>query len=1062
MLLRTLGTTGLATRDTNYALSLREAALLAYVCEHEGEQRRNELARLLWPAVPARRGLHSLSQLVYVLRRRIPTLALSATGNVIRIDGVTLDLHLLRTEVKNAGGLDAVDIFSGQFLGGDTGLSLDFEVWRSAVDLEVSALVVKGLEQGLVETACPADLERLIAICERLVVAGLAPPEAYHLQAAAYIRLGRESEARDTFQRMQAFFDGLADLPSWDLIRETGNGSIESAQSIDDPPSLRFVGREDELAVLGGSWKQVLDGRGQVAVILGEPGIGKTRLAEQIMRRAALAGARIWTTRCLAATKRVRYSTTASLIREHIRRRVALSPETERVIEAFLNPLESEFATRLGGVEHWHHLVLEVLASIIIETSSERPLVILIDDAQWADDFTAQLMSLWALRIPATRVLLILTARTEEADPVPEWLIRDLPASIRIRLGQLSIEAAVELARLYESRANVVLSDKIRDRVVWQSAGRPLLLIEALAAAQNEDDHSQGFSLHLPTNAEAILTRRFHSLSADATWIVGILSVYGRAVPPHTITEMSGLQERNVAAALEQLSERGIVVPISGRIDFPHDLMRETAYRQLSAPTRMLLHRKVATLLGDEERDKGLLAQHYAEAGDAQEAGPLAIDAAQSARANYLYSDFEYYCRLAIRAGVLKHQVSARMMLASHFVQVGKIRDAEALLPLTSSPEVPPEAALLTAIIQLEQTISTEDANTEKALRIARDIIGMASAVESADLGSVLGLLFEIAHTATNTALGSQIIAAFSSQARSSVRSEFPLQVEVISSIWEAVTAGYDPAMARLMKTAFSEQVNCSRVTQALCEHAHGTLLLLSGNLPAANESFLRAMAIAEAAGDLRRLAAIHMNRAVTLMELGQYNEARLSLNKVFTSPNQVYRLRSYTNLAILHYEAGEDELATHAAQKVLDSDVSYAATQYRTIALALLGLIELRRGHHANADAYLDRLREYWKEENYVYGDASYVVAFIALVTAANDLSGAVTLVDKAIRISEPRDRIRALRLSFLKAELLCKTHPADSYWLAKEVYQQATTSHALPLAARAGDLISILRTSC
>lgn len=336
----------------------------------------------------------------------------------------------------------------------------------------------------------------------------------------------------------------------------------------------------------------------------------------------------------------------------------------------------------------------------------------------------------------------------------------------------------------------------------------------------------------------------------------------------------------------------------------------------------------------------------------------------------------------------------------------------------------------------------------------------MAAEVESSDLAVVLGMLLDIAHVAGNPDFGSEVLQAFTSASRSRDRADFALQIEILTAIWEGATAGYDTALRRLASTGFENAMDATPLTLMSAWFAKGTLLLFAGMLTESRNCFGHAIRLAEAAGETRRLSATYMNSAVTLLELGEYDAARRMLDSVIATPNQAHRLRARTNLAILNYEVGDNAMALNTIQAVLTANASYGSTTCSAVAPAIAGLVHLNNGDLDLARERLAWLRENCQEADYLSGDASYTLSFVARMAAIDDsVSEAIRILDSGIANRLPKDRMCSLRLTCTKAEILAGHDRDKSYAIAKAVRADASAIHAEPIAARADAVLSATR---
>lgn len=1030
--LRTLGVAELHTSTGVVPLSTREAALLAFICRRPFMRAtRTELVALFWPNIATKKARHSLSQLLYALRVRIPDLPLTADAETVTVGGLDLDIVALVKDIGRAQHFSALSRYTGRFLSTDDVASEAFRDWRDQIEEELAS-VVSGVLQEQSHVCSMADLDRIIQLSEMILSVHPHLTSSQIALIEATVRTGHPEKAEHIYRNVtQADPDQAAALPPVSSFLARGSASPETH-------SAPFSGREDELKILLDCWEQTVTGEGQVVLVEGEPGIGKTRLADQLLRRVAIRGGGVWIANCCAATQRLPYSVVNELITEHIK---PLIPT--------LNADSAQQA--VTSSDEFRHRLTETITNWVIKKAQQQPIAILIDDAQWADEYTALLVAYWAYRLRSEKVMLVLTVRTQEAEPPPEWIHADLGRPVRLRLGRLGVAAAERIVRAFERNNTVALDRSVKDAVLWQSAGRPFLLLEALASLLSDGTAIRPPAAVLSEPAESLLLRRFRNLRRHANRLVGVLAVWGRPIPSAVLHRLAGLREDAFESALNVLHTRGIAHLHEGYVSFPHDLMRETAYRSLLPATKVLIHRRVAAELSAHRGPEGLIAQHYAHAGDSNAAGRHSLRAAQSALDSHSYSAFEYYSRLCIEAGELEQKRAAAVALARHLVEIGRSAELAELVPHFDREDG--EHKTLTSISRLEHDLASGNKSVTDLLGYAQSIISEADAAGDPTRASLAATLFDVAFDAC---AGELDCAALAEKATADTLSPTEPQLHMTSvlSVWHGVTR--DVQTGLLMAKTNLERLpsDASPTTRAACKSAYATLLLLSGNIVEARTQFQAALDLASASGDVRRQMSIAINNGVALMEAGEIEAARQSLEKVVTSPNVHFRIRSYTNLAMLHYEDGDRILAGQAAEAVISMNIAYQSPSLGSISYAILGLIALSAKDYDTAALYAAQIEQLpWS----TLDDISYTATFLCrMLLVANRQAEAISLLSTVVAQTQYRDVLCAMRLRCELASIMIQENPDVAYRIAKTVQQEASRMGACRLQFRAEQLLS------
>ena len=462
------------------------------------------------------------------------------------------------------------------------------------------------------------------------------------------------------------------------------NGHSRRAERPASPPSespaatpggnvAPLVGREVELDRLVAAWRRASDGNGQMVAILGEAGIGKTRLAEELLDRAGQYGTAAVRTRCYAAGGRLPFAPVADLLKQDACSRALLRlddvwlTEVSRLVPELLverTDLRSPEPLR----EAWQRSRLfEALARAVLATG--QPLLVLIDDLQWSDVDTLEWLH-YLLRYDSnSKLLVVCTLRSEEYRDNGElkallWDLGKLDQLVDVELGPLSSAETAELASGIVVRK---LEEEETARLFEETEGQPLFVVERARAglslqrqaAGGDWAPAPGVAGALPAKVQAVIAARLAQLSPAARELVQLAATIGRAFSFEVLDEASALGEEALVHALDELWQRRIVREQGAEsYDFSHDRIRDVAYLEVSPVRRRALHRRVAQALellhrSDLDGVSARVAAHYEHAGQTERAIAFYRRAAVVARQVYAN---EEAIRLYSRAlDLLKH-----------------------------------------------------------------------------------------------------------------------------------------------------------------------------------------------------------------------------------------------------------------------------------------------------------------------------------------------------------------------------------------------------------------------
>jgi DNA-binding SARP family transcriptional activator len=358
-----------------------------------------------------------------------------------------------------------------------------------------------------------------------------------------------------------------------------------------------LVGRTTEWRAVLDAWQRADGGRAGLLVLRGEAGIGKTRLAEELVDWCAVRGVITLAARCYAGEGRLAYAPIADWLKAE-----ALGPSLAKLAPAYLTDVARLRADILMSrpdvpapgpeLESWQRLrFFEAVAQAF---RAAAPIVLVLDDLQWADADTLDWLEYFLHSAGDARCLIVGTARSEEErDNRPLGrLLTHLARDDRltaIALGPLDRAATGQLAGAVAGRS---LDDDALARAFEQTEGHPLFIIErgrmALAVASGGADRS------LP-RVQAVVAARLALLSEDARSVAELAAAVGRDFQFDLLAQASDLEEDALVRALDELWHRQIVRAQAGaRWDFTHDRIREVAYGSIAPARRRLIHRRIA------------------------------------------------------------------------------------------------------------------------------------------------------------------------------------------------------------------------------------------------------------------------------------------------------------------------------------------------------------------------------------------------------------------------------------------------------------------------------------
>ena len=399
------------------------------------------------------------------------------------------------------------------------------------------------------------------------------------------------------------------------------------------PGQLPLVGRDRELAELVRAWGGACDHAGAVAIIRGESGIGKTRLATELRSRAVAGGGRTAVCAALDLGGTAPLSLWAELIRELLPSLPAPAPEASWPddLAGLAAEIPAHFA-RSGGPsvpvapELQRTRLFEAVVALLGWAAREAPLLLVLEDVHSADGPSLELAGYAARRVAGLRVMMLLTRRELPHSGAADRLEQAFRArgllACELDLGPLP---AVPVAALARKAAR--LSEPDVRRVVERAEGNALLAVEtARALARGQDEVASS----LRGSVRATLT----PLAGNARGLLEVAAVAARALDSVELAQI-GLEESEEAAT--EALQTGLLVGAGGAIGFRHALLRDAVYEEIAEPRRRGLHQRWAQALLASERADAIprpaeVARHLRLAGADADAVPQLVRAAADAR----------------------------------------------------------------------------------------------------------------------------------------------------------------------------------------------------------------------------------------------------------------------------------------------------------------------------------------------------------------------------------------------------------------------------------------------
>lgn len=458
-----------------------------------------------------------------------------------------------------------------------------------------------------------------------------------------------------------------------------------------------LIGRENDLPLLDRLITRSNEGNGQIALISGEAGIGKSRLVREAKARAP-AGSLILEGYCFQTDSTLPYAPILDLFRNFFSARS--SEEIAKVMESTARQLVKLFpelvthfphlaSTPNPDPKHEKHRLFQDLVQTITQLAQDQPLILVIEDLHWSDSTSLEFLLLLARRIASQPILLLLTYRDDETTPELTHYLAELD---RERLGTefalrpMSPSQVDQMLQAILDSPQAPVSKEFLNAIVPLTEGNPFFIEEILKGLLTEGDISfagAGGSwdrkeinlLHIPRTVQDAVQRRTQQLNEETLQVLRLASVMGRRFNFRLLQELLKVDEAGLMTRLKEAIAAQLVVEESAdHFAFRHALTREAIYTTLLLRERQGLHRSVAEAIervhvGSQDASidthAGDLSFHNYTAGEWEKALHYSQQAGE--RARRLYSQREaivYYSRALVAARHLNLAAETELLSA--------------------------------------------------------------------------------------------------------------------------------------------------------------------------------------------------------------------------------------------------------------------------------------------------------------------------------------------------------------------------------------------------------------
>jgi DNA-binding SARP family transcriptional activator len=674
--------------DLNELGSRKGRTLLKLLAVERGHLvQTDRIIDVLWPDQPPAQASENVATLISRLRKALGPSALGGSRGGYRLgeppfvvvdvdDGADLvteaerRLAAAQPALAGAAATSALDLLAaGRILEDEP-----YAAWSEQAEAGRAALVRRARQVAAQASLACEDPASAIAFAEAAIIDDPLDEAAYRLLIAGHSAAGEPARAVASYTQLRDFLDrelGVEPAPATRdlyvaILREDTLEVAEPAHRLTRRGSQKTAvasdlsGREAEVALLSSAWTSAAAGDPGLVVLVGEAGIGKTRLAAEAVAIAEATGGVVVHARCYEAERGLFLQpiiealtpVLSNLGTSELRRIVGDAAPTLTALIPALEPLLRPGPLVRGVPDLELRRAFDAVTDVVVRLSGRAPVLVVLDDLQNAGSSTVELLHYMSRRLGGSRVLVLTTIRREEGADALSTL---RAVSTVIDVEALSLEAVTDLATR-SGQAHLV------DHIVQLTRGHTLYVVETLASLSTGRDG-------VPESLQAAVLARVQRAGPDIDVLLRAAAILGATLDPAHLAALLGVAPQSVLDRCGVALAARLLVVSDRDFEFANDLMREVLYESTPPPTRLAWHRQAADLLADHPEALGAHAAAY---GDWSRAARAWLLAAEEAMRRFATADAEALVTRAIE--VAQRGVDLEVTARAYVVR-GRARD---------------------------------------------------------------------------------------------------------------------------------------------------------------------------------------------------------------------------------------------------------------------------------------------------------------------------------------------------------------------------------------------------
>src|SRR6476661_861858 len=696
-MLRLFGAPGLAAGENGESVAVLGAkplALLAYLVLERRPHSREALAGLLWGESPEIEARASLRQAIKQLRDVLGDVIHAERALVELTGSLACDVLDFRSaadgDLPRAAGFPVPRFFEGASLR----RAPQFDEWVAATRSDLLRRYHEILARLAREAMSHGRWRDVMELADRWLSSEPVSDEAAQLAVEARYLSGNRAGALARFAEYRDFLAREAGCEPGRALQALVR-RVEADRSASDAPPITdewyiraptfeasLVGRERQWKALTAAWKQALRGHGRIVLLDGESGVGKSRLADEFLRWVVAEGGTTLRGRSYDRRAGTPYEPVVETLRGALTAPglAATAPEWLTEVARLVPEIRERFpglppTREAHAAEGWR--LFEGVAQLLVAIAAERPVAVVIDDLQWCDEDSCNLIRFLTRRLEHSPVLWLglLTPGEVERDAPASRLCRALRAKGHADVVSIEALSEDEVWQLVHEMGQVSVPNggrRLAARLYRITAGNPFYLIELLKTmfAQGllsmdadtgewtvvPSEVGAGWEVPVSQTVQDVIAERVDRLSTELRDVLITMAVAGGGCRPDMLSHIHGISRLHAAAVGDSLVDRHLAIEEGGAYRCIHPVIAHLVRDGLTASRRQEVHRSVAlalelvTAAEEVPAVAGEIARHAERGGERDRAYRYARLAADGAVARFAYAEALSWLDLAASA----------------------------------------------------------------------------------------------------------------------------------------------------------------------------------------------------------------------------------------------------------------------------------------------------------------------------------------------------------------------------------------------------------------------------